>query len=107
MDKPILRDLTLGQILDETVAQYPDNEAVVYVDRDYRMTYREFGTLVDNLAKGFMAMGVARGRRSPFGPPTCPIGWRCNCPAKIGAILLTSEHALQRAELEYLLKDSE
>lgn len=108
MDKPILRDLTLGQILDETVAQYPDNEAVVYVDRDYRMTYREFGTLVDNLAKGFMAMGVARGEKIAV--------WATNVPywvalqfatAKIGAILLTVNTHYKRAELEYLLKDSE
>ena len=39
--------VTLGQILDRTVAAFPDNEAVVYVDRDFRLTYREFGDLVD------------------------------------------------------------
>ena len=36
-----LQALTLGQILDRTVAAFPDNEAVVYVDRDFRLTYRE------------------------------------------------------------------
>jgi fatty-acyl-CoA synthase len=40
-----LSALTLGQILDRTVAAFPDNEAVVYVDRDFRLTYREFGNL--------------------------------------------------------------
>ena len=63
MHKPVLRDMTLGQILDEAVAQYPENEAVVYVDRDFRMTYRDFGALVDNLAKGLMAMGVGKGEK--------------------------------------------
>jgi len=61
MDKPALREITLGQWLDEAIMQYPDNEAVVYVDRDFRLTYREFGELVDNLAKGLMALGIQRG----------------------------------------------
>lgn len=108
MDKPVLRDLTLGQILDEAIAQYPDNEAVVYVDRDFRMTYRDFGTLVDNLAKGLMAMGVAKGEKVAV--------WATNVPywvalqfatAKIGAVLLTVNTHYKRAELEYLLKNSE
>ena len=34
MHKPVLRDMTLGQILDEAVAQYPENEAMVYIDRN-------------------------------------------------------------------------
>lgn len=74
MDKPALRAITLGQMLDEAILQHPDNEAVVYVDRNFRLTYRQFGELVDNLAKGLMAMGVQRGRKWPSGPPTCPIG---------------------------------
>ena len=51
MDKPALRAITLGQMLDEAILQHPDNEAVVYVDRNFRLTYRQFGELVDNLAK--------------------------------------------------------
>jgi len=45
-----LQSLTLGQILDAALEKYPDNDAVVYVDRDYRLTYRQFGELVDKLA---------------------------------------------------------
>ena len=33
---PPLRDLTLGQLLNETAAKFPDQDAVVYADRDYR-----------------------------------------------------------------------
>ena len=35
-----LREKTLGQILDETVARIPDKEAIVYADRNYRQTWR-------------------------------------------------------------------
>lgn len=61
MDNVTLPSLTLGQILDRAVAAFPDNEAVVYVDRDFRLTYRQFGDLVDRLACGLMAMGIQEG----------------------------------------------
>ncbi len=41
----------------------PDNEAVVYVDRDYRLTWREFCKTVDRMAKGLMALGVKKGEK--------------------------------------------
>lgn len=108
MDKPALREITLGQMLDEAIMQHPDNEAVVYVDRDFRLTYREFGELVDNLAKGLMALGVEKGEKVAI--------WATNVPywvafqfatAKIGAVLLTVNTFYKKAELEYLLKQSE
>jgi len=94
MDEPKLFSLTLGQVLDRTIAAYPDNDAVVYTDRNFRLTYREFGNLVDRLAKGLMALGVQRGRRLPYGPPMFPTGW---CSSRLGqdrAILVTGKHPL-------------
>ena len=61
MDEFAVRERTLGQILDETVAKYPDNDAVIYVDRDYRQTYRQSAEVVDDLARGLMALGVQLG----------------------------------------------
>ncbi len=58
-----LRSITMGQMLDETISKYPDSDAVVYVDRDFRLTYREFGNVVDQLAKGMMAMGIQKGEK--------------------------------------------
>ena len=52
-----LKSLTLGQILDQTVAAHGDRDAIVYVDRDFRLTYTEFARVVDQLARGLMAMG--------------------------------------------------
>ena len=58
-----LKPSTLGQLLDQAVASHPDNDAIIYVDRDFRLTYREFGDLVDRLAKGLMALGVAKNEK--------------------------------------------
>jgi len=108
MNDGILRPLTLGQILDRSVQAYPDNEAVVYVDRDFRITYREFGDLVDRLARGLMAMGVRKGEKVAV--------WATNVPywvalqfatAKIGAVLLTVNTNYRTNELAYVLEQSE
>ncbi|MUM77169.1 AMP-binding protein [Pseudodesulfovibrio sp. F-1] len=102
------REITLGALLDETAASHPDTEAVVYVDRDFRLTYREFGALTDTLAKGLMALGVQKGEKVAV--------WANNVPywvalqfatAKIGAILLTVNTHYRSHEFKYLLEHSE
>ncbi|MFH1035566.1 MAG: AMP-binding protein [Pseudomonadota bacterium] len=108
MEKTTLRNLTLGQILDQTIAKNPDNGAIVYVDRDLRLTYRQFGEVVDQLAKGLMALGVQKGEKVAV--------WANNVPhwvtlqfatAKIGAVLLTVNTHYKIAELTYLLQHSQ
>ena len=108
MESAALRSLTLGQILDETISKYPDNDAVVYFDRDFRLTYRQFGDLVDQLAKGLMALGVQKGEKVAV--------WATNVPywvalqfatAKIGAVLLTVNTLYKISELAYLLEQSD
>ncbi|MDD9303063.1 MAG: AMP-binding protein [Desulfobacter sp.] len=103
-----LKELTLGQILDRTVEKFPDNPAIVYVDREFRLTYKEFSNVVDETAKGLMALGVKKGEKVAV--------WATNIPfwvtlqfatAKIGAILLTVNTNYKTAELEYLLTQSQ
>ncbi len=103
-----LKQATLGQLLDQAIAAHPDNDAVIYVDRNFRLTYRAFGELVDRMAKGLMALGVEKGEKVAV--------WATNVPywvalqfatAKIGAILLTVNTNYKSAELDYLLRQSE
>ena len=47
----IAREVTLGQILKETVEKYPDETAVAYADREYKQTWREISDTVDNMDK--------------------------------------------------------
>ncbi len=103
-----LSDLTLGRILDRTTAKFPDQPALVYVDRNFRLTYREFNRMVDETAKGLMALEIQKGEKVAI--------WATNIPfwvifqfatAKIGAVLLTVNTNYKTAELEYLLSQSE
>jgi fatty-acyl-CoA synthase len=103
-----LQSLTLGQILDRTVAAHGDRDALVYVDRDFRLTYHEFAQVVDQLAKGLMAMGIQKSEKVAV--------WATNIPywvalqfatAKIGAVLLTVNTNYKTAELAYLLEQSD
>jgi fatty-acyl-CoA synthase len=107
-NKNKLKTLTLGQILDQTAARFPDNDALVYVDRDFRLTYQEFSLFVDDMARGLMALGIKKGEKVAV--------WATNIPywvtlqfatAKIGAILLTVNTSYKRSELEYILTQSE
>lgn len=102
------KELTLGQILDNTVALYPDNPALVLSDRNFRQTWREFSDEVDRIAKGLMALGIKQGEKVAI--------WATNVPhwvtlmfatAKIGAILLTVNTGYKSAEVEYLISQSD
>ncbi len=108
MEEYKVRERTLGEILDATVARYPDQEAIVYADRDYRQTWKEFSQSVDDLAKGLMALGLQPGEKVAI--------WATNVPhwvtlmfatARIGTILLTVNTSYRDSELRYLLKQSE
>ena len=105
---PVTRDYTLGQLLDQTIARCGENDAVVYADRDFRLTWFEFGEEVDLVAKGLMALGVKRGEKVAL--------WATNVPhwvvlmfatAKIGAILLPLNINYKSAEIDFALKQSE
>ena len=104
----ILKEMTLGRLLDQVAAAHPNREALVLPDRNLRYTYREFQSAVDEMAKGLMALGVGRGQKVAV--------WATNVPywlilmfatAKIGAVLLTVNTAYRSAELKYLLGNSE
>ncbi len=102
------KELTLGQMLDHTVAQCPDNPAVVMVDRDFRQSWREFSDEVDRIAKGLMALGIQKDEKVAI--------WATNVPhwvalmfatAKIGAVLLTVNTGYKITEVEYLISQSD
>jgi len=104
----ITRDLTIGAAFDLAVSRFPGQDAIVYADRDYRLTWRQFSDQVDLMAKGLMALGVKKGDKVAI--------WATNVPhwvtlqfatAKIGAILLTINTNYKIAEIEYLLKQSD
>ena len=99
---------TVGRQLELVAQRFPDREAVVYTDRPYRRTWKEFNDECDRVAKGFLAHGVKKGDKIAI--------WATNVPewlltlfaaCKIGAVLVTVNTAYKVFELEYLLKQSD
>ena len=106
--KAITTEETLGELLEKRAAEFPDNDAVVYVDRDYRLTWKELNESADIIGKGLMALGVKKGDKLAL--------WATNVPhwvsvmfatAKIGAVLLTINTNYKSAEIDYILRQSE
>ena len=105
---PVTRDYTLGELLDQSIARCGVQDAIVYADRDFRLTWYEFGRLVDDLGRGLMAMGVQRNEKIAL--------WASNVPlwiplmfaaAKIGAIFLPLNTSYKSSEIEFALKQSD
>jgi fatty-acyl-CoA synthase len=55
-----LLGITIGDLLDRTVAAHGANEALVSRHQGIRWTYAEFGQRVDRLARALMTLGVTR-----------------------------------------------
>lgn len=100
--------LTVGSLLADMALRFPDNEALVYPDRNLRYTYFEFNELCRQVAKGLIRMGIKKGDNISI--------WAYNVPewvllqfasAKIGAILVTVNTSYKSAELEYILNQSD
>ncbi len=100
--------LTVGRLLDLVTERRPDDEALVYADRDLRYTYGEFNQVVEECACALMAVGVKKGDHVAV--------WGQNVPewvvlqfatGKAGAVLVTINPAYRAAELKYVLEQSD
>jgi fatty-acyl-CoA synthase len=101
-------DFTVGGLLDHIAGRFPDNDALVYVERGLRYTYRDFNEVCRQTAKGLLRLGVGKGDHVSI--------WAYNVPewvilqfatAKIGAVLVTINTSYKSAELEYILSQSD
>ncbi len=102
-----LLGITIGDMLDVTVAEHGTNEALVARHQGIRWTYAELGERVDALARAFMALGVERGERVGIWS-TNRVEWTLTqfATSKLGAILVNVNPSYQASELEYALNQS-
>ena len=102
-EKPLL-GMTIGDMLDRTAQQFPDNKALVCLHQDIRWTYKEFVDKVNEAARAFMAIGVKRGDRVGIWSPN-RYEWTVTqfATAKVGAILVNINPAYGVHELKYAM----
>src|SRR5437773_10866736 len=93
---------TIGDLFDETAAQYADRDALISVFEGQRLSYAGLREAVDQVARALMALGVQKGERVGI--------WSGNCAAwvlvqfataKIGAVLVNINPAYRLYELEF------
>ncbi len=99
---------TLGSMLEKWANETPETDFMVYPDRGLRFSYAEFNQRVNDMAKGFIGIGVKPGDKVGI--------WANNVPdwltimfatAKIGAVLVTVNTNYKLAELEYLIRNAD
>jgi fatty-acyl-CoA synthase len=106
--EPPLLGRTIPQHFHDVVRRFPDQEAVVSLPQQRRMSYRAFAVEVDRLARGLLGLGFSRGERIGIWS-TNNIEWLLlqMATARIGVVLVNINPAYRTRELAYALERSE
>jgi fatty-acyl-CoA synthase len=99
--------MTIGDKFDQTVATYPDNDALIVRHQAIRWSYRELQQQVNRCARALLAIGISKGDRVAIWSPN-NAQWTTLqfATAKIGAILVNINPAYRLHELDYALNHS-
>jgi fatty-acyl-CoA synthase len=99
---------TIGQNLRDTARRFPDRDALIVPYQNVRLTYGEFDSNVDALARSLLAIGIDTGDRigiwSPNNAEWVLIQYAA---ARIGAILVNLNPAYRTQEIHYALGQSQ
>ncbi len=103
-----LSNRTLGDWVEHWSKETPDNEYIVYSDRDLRFTWKQFNERVDNMAKGLMTIGVKKGTHVGIWAQNVPdwLTFLYAC-AKLGAVAITVNTNYKTYDLAYVLEHSD
>lgn len=103
---PLLGE-TIGQNLLRTVSRFPQQEALVSVQQNYRVTYAEFYKETELVAKALLSLKIRNGDRIGIWSPN-RYEWVLlqYATARIGAILVNINPAYKEQELKFVLNQS-
>ena len=99
---------TIGNLVDILADSIGDNIGLEYHSLDISLNFRQLREKCDAVAKGLMALGIAKGDKVAI--------WANNLPewvytqygsARMGAVLVTVNTNYRSSELEYLLQQSD
>ena len=104
--EPLL-EKTIGQVLADTVARFPDREAIVVRHQKVRRTWRELASDVEAAGRGLAGLGLNPGDRAGVWSSNC-LEWfvlQLAC-ARVGVVLVNVNPAYRSHELAYVLRKS-
>lgn len=99
---------TIGKVVDILAENFGDQIGLEYYSLDIRKNFRQLRETFNEVAKGLMALGIAKGDKVAI--------WANNLPewvytqygsARAGAVLVTVNTNYRSNELEYLLRQSD
>jgi fatty-acyl-CoA synthase len=104
--RPLL-ELTIGDLLQQTVDRYPDRPALVSRHQERRLTWTELSAEADRVARGLWSLGIRRGDRVGLWSTNCAewIILHMGC-ARAGAALVNVNPAYRSHELQFTLTRS-
>jgi fatty-acyl-CoA synthase len=104
--RPLL-GVTIGDAFDQTVARFPEREALIVRQQHLRYTWSQLAEEVNRCARGLLALGIQKGQRVGIWAPN-RAEWTITqfATAKIGAILVNINPSYRKHELEYALNQS-
>ncbi len=108
-DKTVsLNYMTIPEMFSETVSKFGPREAAYFAQTGKRLTYYDLDREVDDLASGFLALGLTKGDRIGIWSPN-RLEWLLTqfATARIGLILVNINPAYRLSELEYALNKVE
>ena len=98
-------DIPLYRFLDNAVRDFPEREAIIFQGR--KITYRQLGEEVANVASGLAQRGLKKGERMAIMLPNCPQYIAAYYAIlKIGGIVVNVNPMYVERELEFQLKDA-
>ena len=103
---PLLGE-TISSVLRSTVAQFGERDALVVCAQDYRASYSQLWSQVEQAARALLATGTKKGDRVGIWSPN-RYEWVIVqfATARIGAILVNVNPAYKATELKYALAQS-
>ena len=98
---------TLSQVLRETTTKFPRRNAILDPS-GITLTYQQLDERVDQLARGLLELGVAKGDKVGLWMPNLP-EWVITyyAVARIGAVVVPMNTRYKTHEVEYILNNSE
>ncbi|HYM10800.1 MAG TPA: AMP-binding protein [Bryobacterales bacterium] len=103
----LILEKTIDQALRETVAKFPEREALVVRHQNARLTFRALDAEVERTARGMAGLGLGPGDRVGVWATNC-VEWvllQLGC-ARAGAVLVNVNPAYRSHELAYVLRKS-